>query len=205
MNCGEFGQCMHSWFEDTETPRVPSVLTREQVGHLADCQQCRIQYETLKHLFGLEDDLWPVPASLEQTVLDRIHGANAKRPAIQPRQSHWFRPGLAIAAGLAILLCGVWLGIRMQSSQDLVTVHLRFEAPGVQSVAVAGDWNDWNPQAGLMTRINNSNAWEIIIQVKKGVDLRYQFVIDQKKWLPDPLAPIKVQDEFGGTNSILHI
>lgn len=92
-----------------------------------------------------------------------------------------------------------------QNAQDIITVHLSLEAPEAESVAVVGDWNGWDPEKNRMSDSNNDGIWELRLKLEKGGEYQYQFLINGKKWIPDPSAPLKVKDGFGGTNSVLNI
>ncbi|MCF7914331.1 MAG: isoamylase early set domain-containing protein [Spirochaetaceae bacterium] len=93
----------------------------------------------------------------------------------------------------------------MQNSQEVITVHLTLEAPEAQSVAVVGDWNGWNPEKNRMSDSNKDGIWELRLKLEKGGEYQYQFLINGNRWIPDPDAPLKVEDGFGGTNSVLNI
>jgi len=68
-----------------------------------------------------------------------------------------------------------------------------------KTVAVAGDFSDWN---ALQMEKKNDNSWVITLKVKPG-KYQYSFVIDGKEWIPDPDSPRQVSDGFGGVNSVL--
>ncbi|MFP4180614.1 MAG: hypothetical protein ACLFSA_11225 [Spirochaetaceae bacterium] len=89
--------------------------------------------------------------------------------------------------------------------QEVVTIHLTLEAPSAKSVAVVGDWNDWNTDSHLMSDKNGDGIWELQLKVERGGEYKYQFLVNGEKWIPDPNAPLQVEDGFGGTNSILNI
>ena len=78
-----------------------------------------------------------------------------------------------------------------------VLVHFRLEAPDAQSVALAGDFSDWQP-AYTMTR-SGSGVWTVVVPLTPGVH-DYSFIVDGGKWIPDPAAPA-MADGFGGMNS----
>lgn len=205
MNCKDMEQYWGNWLREAEdSPSLP-VLSPDQTGHIASCLQCRTKYLALKRLFDLDQPMWTVPSTLAQSILQRIQTSQPEKVKAPIWNTAQIRLVWAMAAGLIILLSGIWIGGRWENSNGMVSVRLHFQGAGVQSVSVAGDWNDWNPEAQPMRQIDHSGTWEITIQVKKGVDLRYQFIVNKTNWLPDPLAPIKVQDQYGGTNSILHI
>lgn len=73
-----------------------------------------------------------------------------------------------------------------------------------KSVALAGSFNDWNPNAMPMTPVENGNEYGITIPLAKGKHL-YKFVADGKSWHHDPNNPYKEPDGFGGFNSILWV
>jgi len=93
----------------------------------------------------------------------------------------------------------------VQNSQDVITVHLTLEAPEAESVAVVGDWNGWDPEKNRMSDPNRDGIWELRLKLEKGGEYQYQFLINGNRWIPDPDAPLKVKDGFGGTNSVLNI
>jgi len=80
-------------------------------------------------------------------------------------------------------------------------VELKFYAlrENPKTVAVAGDFSDWN---SLQMERKNDNCWVITLKVKPG-KYQYSFVIDGNEWVPDPGSPRQVEDGFGGVNSVL--
>jgi AMP-activated protein kinase-like protein len=82
------------------------------------------------------------------------------------------------------------------------TVYVRFElaAPQAHSAAVAGSFNDWDPQALPMKR-GAGGTWIVTVPLVVG-EHQYQFVVDGTTWQPDPSATI-VEDGFGGRNSVI--
>jgi 1,4-alpha-glucan branching enzyme len=74
------------------------------------------------------------------------------------------------------------------------------EAPLAQSVAIAGSFNDWTPQA--MKR-SAKGAWSISVSLTPG-SYQYKFVVDEE-WLEDPACEEKAPSPFGGFNSVCSI
>jgi 1,4-alpha-glucan branching enzyme len=72
-------------------------------------------------------------------------------------------------------------------------------------VYVVGDWNNWNAAADPLHDDNSDGIWETTIELEAGNEYRYQFYIDDNRWIADPNAPLKIDDGFGGQNSILRI
>lgn len=82
-------------------------------------------------------------------------------------------------------------------------VLFRFWAPQARIVYLAGEFNSWNPRALPMQR-DSSGMWIVELQLEPGV-YQYKFVIDGIDWREDPNNPYKVDDNFGGYNSVLTI
>ncbi len=94
--------------------------------------------------------------------------------------------------------------VSMSSSQDTkVFVRLVLLQPGAQSVAIAGDFNGWNPSQTNMERVDGG-MWTTTIQLKPG-RYQYMFVIDGKQWIADPLAKEDAGDGFGAQNAVLDV
>ena len=69
----------------------------------------------------------------------------------------------------------------------------------VQSVAVAGTFNHWDPRRTPM-RNDPAGTWKTTIWLPKG-RYEYRFVADGC-WMSDPNAAESVPNPFGGTNSV---
>ncbi|HUF13253.1 MAG TPA: glycogen-binding domain-containing protein [Longimicrobiales bacterium] len=82
-----------------------------------------------------------------------------------------------------------------------IYVHFRLDAPGASSVHLAGDFTDWEPAYQLHE--SQPGVWTAVVPLQAGVH-DYAFVIDGKRWTPDPLAT-RVDDGFGGENSRLSL
>ena len=82
-----------------------------------------------------------------------------------------------------------------------IYVHFRLDAPGANSVQLAGDFTEWEPTYELHEA--QPGIWTVIVPLRAGVH-DYAFVIDGERWTPDPLAT-PVDDGFGGQNSRLSL
>lgn len=162
----------------------------------------------------------PIP-DLGAAVLGRIRALDAAAPprVAQPsRVGSWLlarrdlslsiRPIYAIAAALVLAVAigfATARGNRPRNSTvaanttraELVLVSFRLEAPRAQNVALAGDFSNWTP-AYAMQR-SAPGVWTIVVPLSPGVH-EYSFVVDGKRWVPDPTAVAK-PDGFGGVNS----
>lgn len=87
--------------------------------------------------------------------------------------------------------------------ESKVFVRLVLLQPGAQSVAVAGDFNGWNPGQTKLER-SEGGMWTATIPLKPG-RYQYMFVIDGKQWIADPLAGEASGDGFGSENAVLDV
>ncbi|MBA7581197.1 hypothetical protein ES708_23099 [subsurface metagenome] len=71
-------------------------------------------------------------------------------------------------------------------------------------MAIAGDFNGWNPQANILEDPEGDGIWTGTLKLEPG-RYEYMFVLDGEKWLPDPNALRYVKDGFGNKNAILEI
>ena len=119
-------------------------------------------------------------------------------------------PPLAAAAALALV---VWAGVRLvtggpATGSDLAAdgqVYVQFviAAPGAGSVALAGDFNEWDPSIELSDP-DLDGVWSARVALEAGVH-EYMFVIDGTEWRPDPHALSWTDDGFGRRNSVLAV
>jgi serine protease AprX len=93
------------------------------------------------------------------------------------------------------------LGAPRIEGDKLVFSHHDDEA---QSVAVAGDFNDWN-WAPHRCKQCGDGIWRVELPLLAAGRYRYKFVIDGTRWQDDPGNGMKEPDEYGGFNSILHV
>jgi hypothetical protein len=138
---------------------------------------------------------------LEEKVMARI--ADDTKPAKRA-----FPRSLQLAAAAVLLVAmsvTLTLAVTSRSGSETVIVHLYLSAPDAVQVAVVGDWNEWNGDADLLRDKDGDGVWEIRLEVPRGQEYQYQFLIDGRQWIPDPNAAIKVDDGFGGMNSVLDI
>jgi hypothetical protein len=121
----------------------------------------------------------------------------------------WF-PAAAAAGLLVVLAVGRWqpgqLFERSPAARPGATVPVTFtlRAPGAREVSVVGDFNDWRVGTLLLADREGDGTWTATVPVPRGRH-HYQFVIDGHTWLPDPEAPILVDDGFGNKNAVLEV
>src|SRR6266511_2222121 len=77
-------------------------------------------------------------------------------------------------------------------------------APQASTVAVVGDFNDWDPSRTPLRAEAAGGVWSVNVPLRSGAH-QYAFVVDGKDWRPDPAAPRAVTDDFGAPNSVIFV
>lgn len=151
--------------------------------------------------------------------------AEVRRPAGRWRAAArwWTEPrlrlsplvGLAWAAGVAgVVLLGARAlphgtrgagtlqdaGLAPEAGQ---VVQFVLVAPRAASVALVGDFNDWDPGRTPLHPAA-TGVWSVNVPLQPGQH-QYAFVVDGKDWRPDPAAPRAVTDDFGSPNSVITV
>jgi serine protease AprX len=70
------------------------------------------------------------------------------------------------------------------------------------TVSLAGDFNNWDTAKTLLQR-QESGLWSVQIPRPKPGRYHYKFVVNDQLWFEDPRNWRKVEDNFGGLNSVL--
>ena len=78
-------------------------------------------------------------------------------------------------------------------------IHFEFASPTAASVAIAGTFNEWRPNATPMIPLGQGR-WAKDVALPPG-DYEYCLVVDGQ-WTPDPLAAETAPNPFGGVNSV---
>lgn len=81
-------------------------------------------------------------------------------------------------------------------------VAFELDAPFADQVFLAGDFNDWSPDAEPMEK-GDDGIWRVTIELSPGT-YEYKFVVDGT-WMEDPENPDLVPDPFGGNNSVVTV
>ena len=136
--------------------------------------------------------------------------------------------GLAMAAGVAgLVLVGMWGGQRPAVSGERsagsreqgagsgaaaggalaagapASVTFVFLAPEARSVALAGDFDGWDP-ARLPMQRQGSGLWTVDVPLAPG-RYQYAFVVDGRRFIADPSAPRATGDDFGTPTSVVTV
>ena len=78
-----------------------------------------------------------------------------------------------------------------------------YKDPKAAEVKIAGDFNEWMPDKGVMSVRSEDGTWKKIINIKPG-SYQYKFCIDGE-WKEDPNNPNIVCNKYGSYNSLVVI
>lgn len=81
-------------------------------------------------------------------------------------------------------------------------VMFAYAAPDAQHVALAGDFNSWDPQAQPMQR-GADGTWSVSVSLRPGT-YHYKFVVDGD-WREDHANPHRTWDTQGVCNSVIEV
>ena len=112
--------------------------------------------------------------------------------------------GLA-AAAMASLMFLPFGGGDEGSQVAEATIYVQFvmEAPSARSVAVAGDFNDWEAEHQLSDP-DGDGVWTGRVAVEPGIH-EYMFVVDGAEWITPPGAEGYRDDGFGSRNAVVTV
>lgn len=157
------------------------------------------------------------PAWLEQNVMMEIEALPERSGftqllewVLQPRVVRVtpLSAGL-VTAGLAALLLVPGRATTPAPSgtpdpvEAVVYVQFVLDAPSATSVAVAGDFSEWQPEFTLEDA-DGDGVWTGRVPVEPGVH-SYMFLIDGTEWETDPRADRYQDDGFGNQNAVLAV
>jgi 1,4-alpha-glucan branching enzyme len=131
-----------------------------------------------------------------------------KRNVILARTARVVLLAAAIAASAACF-SGCFGGARPNAQRggpEIVEggVIFHFYDAKATRVNLVGDFNNWSPRIDAMVDENGDGEWTLYYTLAPGV-YQYKFVVNGTQWIPDPRNPERVNDGFGGENSVLRV
>ena len=94
-------------------------------------------------------------------------------------------------------------GASASGEGSVIYVQFVLEAPGANSVVVAGDFDGWEGSHTLSDP-DGDGTWSGRVPVRPGVHT-YMFLIDGSEWVTDPEAERYTDDGFGNRNAVLAV
>ncbi|MGQ9616417.1 MAG: isoamylase early set domain-containing protein [Spirochaetota bacterium] len=178
--------------------------------HAESCPKCSATLRGALMLVGGKELKKSPEAGLTYRVRERVSIEAEPRgwrvPWLNIQRLH-IPKWIVVPVSAAVFAFGVILMVVVSgpNNNDTVKVSLFLKAPGASEIVVVGDWNGWDPLANRLTDNDGDGIWEIEIKLQRNREYRYQFLINGEIWVPDPTAPLQIEDGFGGKDSILHI
>ena len=140
------------------------------------------------------------PMAIDPGLDARVMREIAQAPSPK-RRARLLLPLLAAAAVLATVLIvarpWIWNSASKTDALQFVLV-----APQAASVALVGDFNDWDPARSPMQTAQG--VWATAIRLAPG-RYRYAFLVNGVEWRADPSAPAAKDDEFGTPSSVVTV
>ena len=85
-----------------------------------------------------------------------------------------------------------------------VYVQFVFADRNANSVAVSGDFNNWQPEGVLLRDLDGDGVWTGFVALRPGSH-KYMFIVDGERWVTDPGAERYVDDGFGMQNAVITV
>ena len=214
MNCQKIKKLLNPYIDKT----LNADTTQQVNEHLKSCPICNKQYQSLKEIITSLNSLSPQPAPKDftQDIMVKISQKemqiktswidHIKKKISIPRFSFPLA-GAAAAAVLIVFFAFTFIfntpDTPLVCSAE-VQFSLRIGDSKAHTVAIAGDFNGWSPQANILEDPEGDGIWTATLDLEPG-RYEYMFVLDGEKWFSDPNALRYVKDGFGNKNAILEI
>ena len=93
---------------------------------------------------------------------------------------------------------------QVSSSSDEVMLRFVYIDENANSMAVAGDFSNWDPVELTKQTVNGKQVWTGLVSMSRG-EHNYMFVRNGDEWVTDPLAPVQRDDGFGNKNAVIYL
>ena len=214
MNCQKIMKLLNPYIDQ----ELDAESTQQVEEHLRTCPTCQDEYIRLKEMVTSLSLLphFNTPQNFTQNIMTKISQEeiqiqsswldHLKRQISFPRFS--FRLAGPVAAGALVVFYAFNFFFNTPVTSPVcsaeVEFSLRISDNKIHTVAIAGDFNNWNPQANILEDPEEDGIWTGTLKLEPG-RYEYMFVMDGEKWFPDPNALRYVKDGFGNKNAILEI
>ncbi len=213
--CQEFQNDIQDYLDG----KLPPETAAEIEAHLNSCSNCQKEYRSWKDLFQALNSI-PVESPSPDFTARVMEQIGKAEPAVG--QSWWEkvhhiitipRVSLKWAAALGTAMVVAVMGFNLYFSPvqpictnnlSEITFTLQADASQVKSIAIVGDFNDWDPKRNPLNDENGDGVWTTTLKLEPG-RYEYMFILDGQQWIPDPAAYRYVRDGFGNKNAIIEI
>jgi hypothetical protein len=214
MNCQKISKFLNSYTDKA----LDADTTKQVKEHLKSCPSCHEKHLKLEQVVSALNSVshQPTPADFTQSIMAKISQEDIqiqsswmdriKKQISIPRFS--FRLAGAAAAAVLVVFFAFTFIFNTPDTYPICSAEVQFSLKindsKAHTVAIAGDFNGWNPQANILEDPEGDGIWTGTLKLEPG-RYEYMFVLDGERWLPDPNALRYVKDGFGNKNAILEI
>lgn len=215
MNCHEIKKLINLYIDQT----LQTEIAQQVEEHLKSCLTCQQEYQRLKEIATSLNSIpqMSAPQNLTQSIMAKIFeekiqvrtswADHLKKWAFAPRFSFRLAGGIALTTAVIVFLAFTFIFNQPDIIPEClaeVQFTLRLSEGKFQTVAIAGDFNQWNSRSNCLEDPDGDGIWTVTLKLPLG-RYEYMFVLDGKEWIPDPNANRFVRDGFGNKNAVLEI
>jgi len=139
------------------------------------------------------------PVAIDPGLDARVMREIAQAPSPGRRVWPLWPLGAAAAVLAVVLITRPW---NRDATSKADTLQFVLVAPQAASVALVGDFNDWDPARSPMQTAHG--VWATVVRLAPG-RYRYAFLLNGVEWRADPGAPAAKDDEFGTPSSVVTV
>lgn len=137
------------------------------------------------------------PAPAVESPLATLSTATIVPTNMPQRSAEPVTPALSPATSSAAPSISQPFGVQVRGK----TMHFCLPVSIGQSVAVAGEFNGWNPERTPLRVNRQTGVLEAAAEAPAG-SWQYRLVVDGR-WMPDPFNPVVAPNPYGGSNSVV--
>ena len=215
MKCNKAKQLIQKYLDQ----HISEEEKRDLEQHIQTCSSCREELKKWEHFFSdvkLLAEKESVPTGMTQSIMNQIQSKEVNiQPSWWERLKHvlsiprfsfrWIGAAAVSVVTMVLFVNFIWLSPEnYPNGLTEVQFSLRAGAEPLSSVAVVGDFNDWNPNKHLLNDENEDGIWTATLRLEPG-RYEYMFILDGQEWVPDPEAYRYVRDGFGNKNAVIEI
>ena len=214
MNCKEVKKLLNPYIDKT----LDADMAQQIDEHLKSCPICNKEYQSLKGIITSLNSLstQSTPTDFTQSIMAKILQKEIQiqtswmdriRKQISIPRLSFRLVGVAAVAAVVMFFAFTFI-FNTPDTYPICSAEVQFSLKisdgKAHTVAIAGDFNGWNPQANILEDPEGDGIWTGTLKLEPG-RYEYMFVLDGEKWFPDPNALRYVKDGFGNRNAILEI
>jgi hypothetical protein len=202
MNCVKFEKLVDPYLSGTLSPSERNRF-EDHLGNCASCREVVAEFQALDAMLDRASE-WEVtpPPHLTRRIMANL----PSRPVSGLLSWRFLHPVVAAASLVLAVGLGFFARDMLQSPQHVVDrsqqVRIIFFSPEASSVALIGDFNEWDQREVTLAESSDRGIWEFSMALNPGV-YHYNLLVDGERWVANPKSSTLVPDGFGGYNSVL--